>query len=53
MLTPIPPQLREAALGAVLESGQNNRCPGSIERGALFKPSPDFNCDETQLPVGP
>lgn len=53
LLTPIPPQLREAALGATLTSGQNNRCPGAIERGALLKPTPDFNCDETQRPVGP
>lgn len=53
LLTPIPPALREAALGRTLTSGQNNRCPGSIERGALLKPTPSFNCDETQLPVGP
>ncbi len=53
LLTPIPPPLREAALDATLTSGQNNRCPGAIERGSLWKPSPDFNCDATQGPVGP
>jgi hypothetical protein len=37
----------------VTKSGQTARCPGANERGALFKPSPDFHCDETQTPVGP
>jgi hypothetical protein len=53
VLTPIPPELRAAALNAVTKSGQTARCPGANERGALFKPSPDFHCDETQTPVGP
>jgi hypothetical protein len=38
--------------------GRNNRCPGSIERTAPdgsnpYKPSPDFNCDASQAPIGP
>lgn len=51
-LQPIPPELRNALFGVVNAIGQNNRCPGSIERGAMWKPSPDFECDETQGPVG-
>ena len=52
-LKPIPPELRQQVTSSVIAVGQNNRCPGSVERGALYKPSPDFECDETQLPVGP
>ena len=37
--------------------GQNNRCPGASERPAAdgsnpWKPTPDFNCDPTQIPPG-
>ncbi|WP_205699103.1 MlaD family protein [Conexibacter sp. SYSU D00693] len=53
LLRPVPPELRQQLFDSVVAVGQNNRCPGSIERGALWKPSPDFNCDETQGPVGP
>ncbi len=53
VLRPVPPELRQQLLGQVSKLGQNNRCPGSIERGALWKPTPDFACDETQTPVGP
>ncbi len=52
-LVPVPPALRDDVLAAGAELGRNNRCPGSIERGAIFKPSEDFNCDETQVPIGP
>jgi hypothetical protein len=54
----VPPELRDEALAAGAEIGRNNRCPGSVERQAPdktnpYKPSADFNCDETQVPVGP
>jgi phospholipid/cholesterol/gamma-HCH transport system substrate-binding protein len=54
----IPPELRPAVFQAVASLGQRNRCPGATERPAEdksnpYKPSPDFNCDETQLPLGP
>ena len=57
-LLPVPPQLRNALLSAAVKTGRNNRCPGSIERTAPdgsnpYKPSPDFNCDESQRPIGP
>jgi phospholipid/cholesterol/gamma-HCH transport system substrate-binding protein len=55
---PIPAKLRNLILSAGVKPGRNNRCPGSIERRAPdnsnpYKPSPDFNCDETQVPIGP
>ena len=55
---PIPAELRTLLLSAGTKTGRNNRCPGSIERRAPdgsnpYKPSPDFNCDETQVPIGP
>jgi phospholipid/cholesterol/gamma-HCH transport system substrate-binding protein len=52
-LIPVPPALRDDVLTAGTSTGRNNRCPGSTERGAIFKPSADFNCDETQVPLGP
>jgi phospholipid/cholesterol/gamma-HCH transport system substrate-binding protein len=32
---------------------QRWRCPGSVERGAAWKPSPDFPCDASEGPLGP
>jgi len=55
---PIPAELRTLILSAGVKSGRNNRCPGAIERRAPdgsnpYKPAPGFNCDESQVPVGP
>jgi len=52
-LQPIPPELRQQAFAAGAQTRQLNRCPGSIERGGIWKPTPDYNCDETQVPLGP
>lgn len=56
-LLPIPAALRPL-LSTGLATGRNNRCPGSDERPAAdgsnpFVPSKDFNCDRTQVPLGP
>lgn len=56
-LLPVPPELRRQQLGANVATGRNNRCPGSMERRAPdgsnpFKPSADYPCDETQVPIG-
>jgi phospholipid/cholesterol/gamma-HCH transport system substrate-binding protein len=56
-LYPVPPELRQAALKATLETGQRNRCPGAAEHVAgdksnPYKPSPDFNCDPSQVLPG-
>jgi phospholipid/cholesterol/gamma-HCH transport system substrate-binding protein len=32
---------------------QRWRCPGAAERGAIYKPSPDFPCDASEGPLGP
>lgn len=58
VLGPLAPALRGPMLGDLLEVGQYNRCPGSVERdrgdGSMpWRPSEDFNCDPSQLPVGP
>jgi phospholipid/cholesterol/gamma-HCH transport system substrate-binding protein len=57
-LLPVPPALRTALLSAGVKTGRNNRCPGAIERRAVdgsnpYRPTPSFNCDPTQVPVGP
>jgi len=51
-LLPVPPELRDDVLGANTVVGTNDPCPGSNERGAIFKPTPDFPCDETEVPPG-
>jgi phospholipid/cholesterol/gamma-HCH transport system substrate-binding protein len=53
----VPEEIRDELGNAVTRRGQTNRCPGSMERKARdnsnpFKPSPTFNCDETQVPPG-
>jgi phospholipid/cholesterol/gamma-HCH transport system substrate-binding protein len=52
VLQPIPPDLREQVFKSVASIGQRDRCPGSVERGSVWKPTPDFPCDETQVPPG-
>ena len=56
-ITPIAPALRAESFKSLAVLGQNNRCPGSAERdtgdrSTPFRPSPDFNCDPTQVPPG-
>jgi phospholipid/cholesterol/gamma-HCH transport system substrate-binding protein len=51
-LTYVPPALRDEVFDRLASRGQDNRCPGSIERGAAWKPTPDFNCDLSQVPPG-
>jgi len=53
----VPPDLRDEALAAGADIGRNNRCPGSSERQAPdrtnpYRPTEDFSCDPTQVPVG-
>lgn len=52
LLQPIPPELRQTFFRAGASIGQNHRCPGSVERGSVWKPTPDFPCDERQVPLG-
>ena len=55
----MPPALRDQVLtqNGALQTGRNNRCPGSAERGidgsTPYRDTPDFNCDPTQVPIGP
>ncbi len=38
--------------GGLLVSGQGDRCPGSMERGARFYPESGFPCNRAQVPTG-
>jgi len=38
--------------GGAVTLNQRNRCPGALERGTVWKPTPDYNCDESQVPIG-
>src|SRR3954453_12833849 len=49
---PVPPAVRDGVLTAGAVTGRNSRCPVSSERVSIFKPLVDFNCDETQVPIG-
>jgi phospholipid/cholesterol/gamma-HCH transport system substrate-binding protein len=54
VLSPIlSPVLQVTGLNKIITLGQTNRCPGSMERGSVWKPTPNYNCDETQVPPGP
>jgi phospholipid/cholesterol/gamma-HCH transport system substrate-binding protein len=35
-----------------LTTGQGDRCPGSMERGALYYPESGFPCDPSEVPTG-
>jgi len=54
----IPPNQVAPSFLQLAQTGLNNRCPGSSERNNRdgsnpFKPYPGYNCDETQMPLGP
>ncbi len=56
-LVPVPEQLRNQLFARTATVGQRNRCPGSTERPAAdksspYRPSPDYNCDPSQIPPG-
>jgi phospholipid/cholesterol/gamma-HCH transport system substrate-binding protein len=56
-LVPVPPEQRKQLLAESVETGRNNRCPGSMERRAPdgtnpYKPTPDYPCDDRQVPIG-
>jgi phospholipid/cholesterol/gamma-HCH transport system substrate-binding protein len=53
----VPEALRNEVGNLATASGQNNRCPGSMERQWIdksnaVKPTPDHDCDPTQVPPG-
>jgi len=56
-LTPVPPALREQAFKAAAATNQTNRCPGggdhkSDDGSRPWKPTPDYNCDPSQVLPG-
>jgi phospholipid/cholesterol/gamma-HCH transport system substrate-binding protein len=53
VLKPLLDQATQAkALEQGLSSGQRWRCPGAAERGAIYKPTPNFPCDASEGPLG-
>ncbi|HEX2086538.1 MAG TPA: MlaD family protein [Solirubrobacteraceae bacterium] len=53
----VPEELRQELTNQITRSGQSNRCPGGSERPAgdqsnPWKPTPDHDCDESQIPPG-
>ena len=57
VLAPLAPALRGDDIARNARTGQNDRCPGSIERdpgdGSMpFVPLKEFECDPTQIPPG-
>jgi phospholipid/cholesterol/gamma-HCH transport system substrate-binding protein len=56
-LSPVPPELREQAFKAAAATNQTNRCPGggdhrSSDGSRPWKPTPDYNCDPSQVLPG-
>jgi phospholipid/cholesterol/gamma-HCH transport system substrate-binding protein len=47
------PVLQSDAFKNATSLDQRWRCPGSVERGAVYKPSADFPCDASEVPLGP
>jgi phospholipid/cholesterol/gamma-HCH transport system substrate-binding protein len=47
------PLLQSDAFKNATSSDQRWRCPGSVERNAAYKPTPDFPCDASEVPLGP
>jgi phospholipid/cholesterol/gamma-HCH transport system substrate-binding protein len=37
----------------IVTSGQGDRCPGSMERGAVYYPYSGYPCNPSQVPTGP
>ena len=56
-LSVVPPADRGAELAGVAQIDQDDRCPGALERdpgdhSTPYRPSPDYPCDPTQVPLG-
>jgi phospholipid/cholesterol/gamma-HCH transport system substrate-binding protein len=59
LLQPLAPIARAQEITDIAQTNQRNKCPGASERDSFgdgstpWKPYPEFNCDETQVPLGP
>jgi phospholipid/cholesterol/gamma-HCH transport system substrate-binding protein len=57
-LSILPPAQRLLNIQGLIQQGtfqigQGDRCPGSMERGAVFYPESGFPCNPSQVPTGP
>lgn len=48
----LPPALRQANAQQTLTFDYGDRCPGSMERGAVWYPETGFPCSPNQVPTG-
>jgi phospholipid/cholesterol/gamma-HCH transport system substrate-binding protein len=59
LIQPLAPALRGNEIMSVAHTNERNKCPGAAERDSFgdgstpWKPYPDFNCDASQVPLGP
>ncbi|HEX7301063.1 MAG TPA: MlaD family protein [Solirubrobacteraceae bacterium] len=49
----LTPAEQDQAFKDATSVNQRWRCPGAIERGALYKPTSSFPCDASEGPLGP
>lgn len=49
----LPPLLRLGNAQQLLTFGQGDRCPGSMERGAVWYPESGYPCTPSEVPSGP
>lgn len=49
----LDPAAQSQAFKDATSLDQRWRCPGAVERGAMYKPSADFPCDASEGPLGP
>jgi hypothetical protein len=45
--------LSNFAKSGLLVTGYGDRCPGSMERGAIYFPETGYPCDPKEVPTGP
>jgi len=59
LIQPLAPALRADEIRQLARTNERNKCPGAAERDSFgdgstpWKPYPDFNCDASQVPLGP
>jgi phospholipid/cholesterol/gamma-HCH transport system substrate-binding protein len=49
----LTPAEQDQAFKDATSLDQRWRCPGAVERGAIYKPTPGFPCDASEGPLGP
>jgi hypothetical protein len=59
LIQPLAPAFRADEIRTLARTNERNKCPGAAERDSFgdgstpWKPYPEFNCDASQVPLGP